>query len=69
MTVNPDGSYQAMTPGGPVTGKFVRVTDGKAVYQSSRGVNGTATLHEANGKRILRTKADDGLTSELTAAK
>lgn len=33
MTVNPDGSYRAMTPRGPVTGKFVQVTDGKAVYQ------------------------------------
>jgi hypothetical protein len=70
MSINPDGTYTAVVPSGTFTGK-ITLTDGKLRSLSDQSkATGTFTLHEGDGKRVLRHKGDDGQTgSELRPAR
>ena len=70
QTFNPDGTYSGALPSGPFSGK-ITVTDGKLRGTSDRtGTTGTYTLHEGEGRRVLRYKSDDGrITAELSPAR
>jgi hypothetical protein len=69
LTINPDGAYTAVVPSGSFTGR-ITLTDGKLRSLSDQSkATGTFTLHEGDGRRVLRHKGDDGQTgSELTPA-
>ena len=70
QTINPDGSYTSILPNGTFTGK-ITLTDGRLRGVSDQTKNtGTYTLHEGEGRRVLRYQSDDGrIRSELTPAK
>jgi hypothetical protein len=70
LTINPDGTYTAVVPSGTFTGR-IRLTDGKLRSTGDQSkATGTFTLHEGDGRRVLRHKGDDGQSgSELTPAR
>jgi hypothetical protein len=67
MTINPDGTYTAVVPSGTFTGK-ITLTNGKLRSLGDQSkASGTFTLHEGEGRRVLRHGNDDGQAgSELT---
>jgi hypothetical protein len=52
VTVAPDGSYASNISGQPGAGK-ARIEGGKIVFEGSV-TRGTATLHEGDGRRVLK---------------
>jgi hypothetical protein len=52
VTVSPDGSYTSSVDGVPGAGK-ARIEGGWVVFEGST-TRGTATLHEADGRRVLK---------------
>jgi hypothetical protein len=52
VTVSPDGSYTSNVNNLPGSGK-ARIDGGKLVFEGS-GTRGTATLHEGDGRRVLK---------------
>jgi hypothetical protein len=52
VTVAPDGSFTSNIDGNPGVGK-ARIEGGKIVFEGSV-TRGTATLHEGDGRRILK---------------
>jgi hypothetical protein len=52
VTVAPDGSYTSMISGVRAVGQ-ARIDGGKLVFVSS-ATRGTATLHEGEGRRVLK---------------
>jgi hypothetical protein len=52
VTVAPDGSYTTNVSGLPGSGK-ARIEGGKIVFEGSN-TRGTATLHEGDGRRVLK---------------
>jgi hypothetical protein len=73
MVIRPDGTWELEIPGGnpPRHDGTVQLVDGKLRSRSNTtGNTGTWTLHEGDGKRMLKTVSDDGRTSaELTPVK
>jgi hypothetical protein len=70
--INADGSAVTTAPIDPGRFELVyQVKDGAAQYTSkTTGRTGRCTLHEGEGKRVLRCRADDGASSaEWTPAK
>ncbi len=69
LVVKTDGTYEAETPTGPVTGTL-QIVGSKIRFVNMFGQAGTWTLHEGDGKRVLKTVRDDGTgTGEFTPAK
>jgi hypothetical protein len=74
-TINPDGTYESIVPAlsnpGPRFPGTVEVSRGGLRWTSTAtGRTGTYTLHEGDGKRVLRSVADDRTsTSESTPIK
>jgi hypothetical protein len=69
VVVAPDGSYTSNINGVPGVGR-ARIEGGKIVFEGST-TRGTATLHEGDGRRILRGEGtwvglDGNSTFELT---
>ena len=52
MVVAPDGSFTSNVNNVPGVGK-ARIEGGQVVYEGS-GMRGTATLHEGDGRRVLK---------------
>jgi hypothetical protein len=52
VTIAPDGSYTSNVSGLPGSGK-ARIEGGKLVFEGS-ATRGTATLHEGDGRRVLK---------------
>jgi hypothetical protein len=67
-TIKEDGSYISTTPNSTLTGT-IYLNGAQALYKTSRPSSGTVTLHEGEGKRILRFVATDGFTAEMTPVK
>jgi hypothetical protein len=69
MTIGEDGKYRAVGVDLEFVGQM-QVSEGRFRFKSeTTGRNGTVTLYEGEGKRILKTITDDGrLTSEYTPA-
>ena len=62
MTIAPDGSYTTNIDGNPGVGKG-RIEGGKVIFEGS-ATRGVATLHEADGRRVLK---GEGTGSGTTA--
>ena len=63
MTISEDGKYQTLIPQGTFTGTL-RITGGKLEYSSDQtGRTGTISLHENEGRRILKGVSHDGVSS------
>lgn len=58
ITLRQDGSYDEDNGWLPGQGKM-RIVEGKLQYESADGLVVTVTLHEGNGKRILKGKSQD----------
>ena len=52
VTIAPDGSYTTNIDGNPGVGKG-RIEGGKVIFEGS-ATRGVATLHEADGRRVLK---------------
>jgi hypothetical protein len=52
VTVAPDGSYTSNVDGVPGAGK-ARIVGGNILFEGS-ATRGTATLHEGDGRRVLK---------------
>ena len=52
VTIAPDGSYTTSIDGNPGVGKG-RIEGGKVIFEGS-ATRGVATLHEADGRRVLK---------------
>jgi hypothetical protein len=52
VTLAPDGSYTTNVSGHPGAGK-ARIEGGQLVFEGS-ATRGTATLHEGDGRRVLK---------------
>lgn len=56
MVINEDGTYVMVRSGGrPTAG-----SRGKLVFRGDDGRTGTLSLHEGDGRRVLRGSRDDG---------
>jgi hypothetical protein len=67
-TITPDGRFESIVPAlsnpGPRFVGTVKVEGGKYRWTSqTTGRSGTYTLHEGDGKRVLKGEADDGSSS------
>jgi hypothetical protein len=73
FVIRPDGTWEVDMPGGtpPRHNGTVRLVDGKLrSHSNTTGNDSTWTLHEGDGKRVLRTVNDDGrATGELVPVK
>jgi hypothetical protein len=71
MTINENGTYRAVTAGGSEFVGRVQVEKGLFRFKSeTTGLSGIMTLYEGDGRRILRTRTDDGtITSEYSPGK
>ncbi len=58
IVINEDGSYKEDNPFTPSEG-VMRIVDGKIEYDSYQGRVVTVTLHEGNGKRMLKGERQD----------
>jgi hypothetical protein len=70
LTVQPDGSYvgEGYRGGAPVAGR-IYLFNSQTRYESPTS-KGTVTLHDGDGKRVLRFVRDDGSASgEFTPVK
>jgi len=70
MTISEDGTYRAVTSGGEFVGQ-VLVSDGRFRFKSrTTGLDGTMTLYEGDGQRVLKTLTDNGsIATELRRAR
>jgi hypothetical protein len=69
LTIKSDGStITTLTQGRTLTGSIYH-SGGQILFKTSRPSGGTVTLHEAEGKRVLRLISADGVTTELTPIK
>jgi hypothetical protein len=73
LAIKADGTWELDLPGGnpPRHTGTVQLVDGKLRSRSNTtGNSSTWTLHEGDGKRMLRTVNDDGrITADLTPAR
>ena len=71
FTIKDDGTYLGTSPTlrPSTTDGTWRVVDRKAAWRSNAtGRTGTLTLHEGDGRRVLRLVSDDGITAAMTRA-
>ena len=67
LTIKEDGTYLATSPTQrPLDGTW-RLVDGGVVWRSnSTGRTGIGSLHEGNGRQVLRFLSGDGVSGEFT---
>jgi hypothetical protein len=63
-----DGSYVTPSPTGTTTGT-IYLSDGQPLFKTSRPSNGTVTLCEGEGKRIIRFVSTDEVSMDVTQTK
>jgi hypothetical protein len=70
MSFKTDGTYEAVLQRTIRSEGAIYVSGGKAHFRSATtSRTGTLTLHEGNGKRLLKGSTDDAIDFELTPAK
>lgn len=60
MVINEDGTYVMVRSGGRPTAGTLSVSRGRLVFGGDDGRTGTLSLHEGDGRRVLRGSRDDG---------
>ena len=66
MSVSDDGKWQGVSPNAPSNGTL-RLESGAVTWTSqTTSRRGKMTLHEVDGKRVLRLQAEGGVSAELT---
>jgi hypothetical protein len=66
MSVSADGKWQGVSPNAPSNG-LLRIESGTVTWTSeTTGRRGKITVHEVDGKRVLRLQAEGGVSAELT---
>ena len=71
LVIKEDGSYVGgpmYGVGNPITGSIYQSGD-QVLYKSSRPSNGTVTLYEGAGQRVLRFTSTDGALADFTPIK
>lgn len=67
--INPDGSYSAVVGSRTFTGRIQLIDGWLRGTSEQTGANGTYSIHERNGRRLLVYISDDGTSSELLPAR
>jgi hypothetical protein len=68
VAIKEDGSYVTTSPTGTTTGT-IYLSDGQPLFKTSRPSNGTVTLYEGEGKRVLRFVSTDEVSMNVTQTK
>jgi len=70
VTINEDGSYEAMAPGGATRTGTIDISLGEIRWDDASGAGGAMRLYETDGKRVLRgSRADGSVPFEWTQQK